>query len=173
MMKKILFLVAFTAMTATAANAQWNLNYQGDVELGYSIGVGTFDFDRVNIHTSHGIRFNEYLFVGAGTGLDIYTGGGEAGVALPLYLDVKGYLPVAPKLNLFAGVDLGGHIGLSDNVNGGFLLSPQVGLAYKILDGKALTFSFGYDHRTWTASSGGFRASINVDAISLKLGFQF
>lgn len=164
-------MAAFAALAATAANAQWNLRYQGDIELGYSLGIGAQDWDRVNIHTTHGIRFNEYLFAGMGTGVDIYTDGAD--VAIPLYMAVKGYLPVAERLNLFAGLDMGLSIGVSADMYNGGLLVPQVGIAYKIMDGKALTFAFGFTNQRWSERISGTRFIINTDAITFKVGFQF
>lgn len=172
-MKKLLLLAAFAAMTVTAANAQWNLNYQGDVELGYSIGSGRVSWDRVNIHTTHGIRFNEYFFVGLGTGLDIYTTGGTE-LALPIYFNVKGYLPVSSRMNLFAGLDIGASVGLSKGFSGsGLLAVPQAGIAYKLNSGNALTFAFGYTVQKWSEKIGRDRFSVNTNAFTLKLGFQF
>lgn len=170
-MKKMLLIAAFAALTATAANAQWNMKYQGDIEAGYSVGVGTFAGDRINIRTTHGIRFNDYLFAGLGTGLDIYTGG-KADFTLPIYAAVKGYLPVADRLDLVGGLDAGGSIGLSHNLNG-MLIVPQVGVAYKITDANALTFTVGYNAQKWSEKVSGVRVSVNSDAIMFKIGYQF
>lgn len=195
-MKKILLLAALAAITATTASAQWNLRYQGDVQLGYAMGTGD-NFDRVNVHTVHGMRFNDYLFAGLGTGVDIYLGipyanadltsadsyGEKTKLALPLFVDLKGYLPVAPRLDLFAALDIGYSIALSkkDTVGmdlSGFLCAPQVGIAYKLNNGNALTFAFGFAINSTKASvyvlgEEPFSERGNNNAISLKLGFQF
>lgn len=198
-MKKLFMLAAIAAVTATAAttaNAQWRTDYQGEVQLGYSIG-STGSYDRVNIHTLHGVRFNDYLFAGIGAGLDIYTGvdffdgdpatrevqyGTRAQLAIPVYLNVRGFLPVATRLDIFAGVDVGYSIDISKKATlgtdmNGFLCMPQAGLAYKMKDGSAFTFTFGYElgnaRNTYKGLVGDVSKRVGNNAITLKLGFQF
>ncbi len=172
-MKKLLLLAACAVLTATTANAQWSwdLKYQGDVEFGYSVGVGTFSTSRVNIHTTHGVRFNEYLFAGLGTGIDIYQGS-EFG--LPIYLALKGYWPVTDRLSPYLGLDMGGSIGLSEYMGNGPLFVPQIGLAYKIGEnGNAITFGIGFTAQKWNYKESGLKLGFNTNAISFKVGFQF
>ena len=180
-MKKILFLVAFAAFTATTASAQWSLRYQGDVEVGYSISVGKTaelahtlldtNFDRINIHTAHGVRFNEYLFAGLGTGIDIYRGGD---LGLPIYLALKGYWPVTAKVSPYLGLDLGGSIGLSEYMGNGLLCVPQLGVAFNVgQSGNAITFACGFTIQKWNYKEGILKVGYNTNAVTLKVGFQF
>ncbi len=181
-MKKFFLLAALVAFTATAANAQWswNLRYQGDVELGYSIGVGNTELlgytidtkiDRINIHTTHGVRFNEYLFAGLGTGIDIYQGGD---FGLPVYLALKGYWPVTQKVSPYLGLDLGGSIGLSEYMYNGLLCVPHIGVAFNVgQGGNAITFGFGFTVQKWNYKESGIKIGYNTNAVSFKVGFQF
>lgn len=172
MKKMTMILTALAVVAAVAtANAQLTPRYQGDVEAGYSIGVGQYSGDRINIHTSHGVRINRYFFAGLGTGLDIYVGGGTD-LVLPIFADLKGYLPVADRLDIFAGVDIGYSIGLTVDYSG-FLAVPQLGLAYRLTDKYALTFGVGFTAQSWSRSAEGIRVSVNTNAITLKVGFQF
>ena len=56
-MKK-LFLLLAAICVASSAFAQTPIKYQGEVDLGYSLGVGEFATGRVNIHTIHGAKNN-------------------------------------------------------------------------------------------------------------------
>ncbi len=71
-MKKLFLLAVAAMMSVSVANAQVPVKYQGEVDLGYSIGVGTFSTGRVNVHTIQGARIGEYFSVGLGLGLDYY-----------------------------------------------------------------------------------------------------
>ena len=90
-MKRLFFLMVVVICIATSATAQNPIKYQGEVDLGYSLGVGEFAAGRVNIHTIHGVKFGYYLSAGVGVGLDLYHQG-DTGLMLPIYLNVKGYL---------------------------------------------------------------------------------
>ncbi len=158
-MKKFLLLAAFVTIAATTATAQIGDKYQWEIDLGYTIGFKD-TYGRINMRTVHGFRFNDYFFAGAGTGLDIYHGvpytkSGTAGtrgqLAIPLYLNAKGYIPVAEQLKLMVGMDFGysiGIVGKKDNsagsTLGGILVMPEVGIGYEFYSGKMLTFGIGY-----------------------------
>lgn len=70
MMKKNLFLFVLFLAAINSTNAQkTKVNYQGDIQFGYSAGIGTFAADRINLHMINGVRINEYFFTGVGLGL--------------------------------------------------------------------------------------------------------
>ena len=75
-MKKLLIALAAAFMMlplfSTNANAQ-GIHYQGDASLGYAFGTGKLNVNRFNITTTHGVRINQYLFAGAGTGFNFYS----------------------------------------------------------------------------------------------------
>ena len=48
--------------------------YRGNVEAGYSVGIGDYDFGRFEVNTTHGYQFNPYIFLGAGAGLHFMSG---------------------------------------------------------------------------------------------------
>ena len=99
-MKKLFLLAVAAMMSVSIANAQVPVKYQGEIDLGYSIGVGTFSTGRVNVHTIQGARIGEYFSAGLGLGLDYYHEFYEQGeLAIPIYLNLKGYLPVFEKVS--------------------------------------------------------------------------
>ena len=71
-MKKYILLLMAVMFISTSAFSQNKIRYQGEVEAGYTIGVGNLNTNRMNIHMINGIRFNQYASVGIGLGVDIY-----------------------------------------------------------------------------------------------------
>lgn len=172
-MKKYILLIFVILATSLNGYAQMpTAKYQGDVQLGYSLGIGTYSANRVNLHMINSIRIGEHFSTGLGVGLDYYHEGVETDeLALPLYLNLKGYYPVSPQAELFLSTDIGVSIGLTEGLSGysGFLFTPSVGTRVKIYNDKAILFSLGYHMQKWSES--GF--SINTDAIQFKVGFSF
>lgn len=173
-MRKVVILLFLVCLFGQSqVNAQHNYRYQGDVEVGFAAGIGTFGFDRVNVHSTHGVRFNEYFFLGAGTGLDCFTNYiyDLPELSLPLFLNTKGYLPVSPKVNMFLSLSIGASIGMTEGVKGlsGLLFTPAVGTSIKVKDHKAINISLGYNMQKWGDSG----ITLNNDAVALKVGFQF
>lgn len=165
-MKK-LFLVAAALMCFGFANAQ-GLKYQGEVSLGFGAGVGTYNVNRVPIHTVHGVRLGENFFVGAGIGVDIFSKDGLSGTIIPIFANAKGYLPVSEKVSLLAALDLGYGIGAGDFSSlGGLYVYPQVGCSLKVAPKYALDFTVGYNSQSLSEQG----ASINMGAIGFKVAF--
>ncbi len=89
-MKKLLLLAATAAMAISTVNAQTPVKYHGEVDLGYSIGVGTFSTGRANLHTIQGVQVGRYFSAGLGLGLDYYHEFYDNGeLAIPIYLNLK------------------------------------------------------------------------------------
>lgn len=166
-MKKLLLLVAMATMSICTANAQIPVKYHGEVDLGYSIGVGTFATGRVNIHTIQGVQIGKYFSTGLGLGLDYYHEFYEKGeLAIPIYLNLKGYLPVSEKVAPYFSFDIGAGVGATSGVTGmsGLYCTPAVGI-------KAGKFKaqLGYNIQRVSESGIGF----NINAIQIKVGLMF
>lgn len=178
-MKRIYLIIMLLGLLATNSAYSQSIKYQGEVLGGYSLGIGTFSMDRVNLHTVHGIRFNQYLFAGVGLGVDYFYNfdaylsdiDTKGELTMPIFFDIKGYLPVSPKVSMFVSFDIGAGIGLTEGVSGskGLMFTPAIGTSMKVSSKNAITISAGYNYQAWSESE----FKINTDAISLKLGFQF
>lgn len=158
-------LVALFMLSVTAGYAQNEVKYQGEVDLGYSIGTGTFAADRVNLHTIHGAKINQYCSLGVGIGLDYYhEGSGE--LLMPIFLNAKGYLPINAKFSPYVSLDLGYGVGVTDGVDGlgGFLWSPAIGIKYDMFK-----FQIGYSSQRISESGIGF----DMNAVQFKVGLAF
>lgn len=138
--------------------------------MGYSVGVGTFSTGRVNLHTVQGAKIGDYFSAGLGIGLDyyhdLYSDVGNGELFVPIFLNMKGYIPVTEKLSPFVSLDLGYGIGATEGVSGsgGFLWSPSVGLKYGLFK-----LQVGYTSQRISESGFGF----NMDAIQFKVGVVF
>ena len=162
-MKKILML-AVAIICATTSFAQVPVKYHGEVDLGYSIGVGTFAAGRVNVHTIQGVQISKYFSTGVGIGLDYYHESSD--LVLPIYLNLKGYLPVTEKVSPYFSFDIGAGIGVTENVSGlsGLYCTPAVGL-------KAGKFKAQIGYNIQRISESGI--GINMNAVQIKLGLMF
>ncbi len=164
-MKKLFVLLAATIGVVVSASAQTPIKYQGEVDLGYSIGVGTLATGRVNVHTIQGVKVGNYFSAGVGLGLDIYHEGG-ADLVLPIYLNLKGYLPTNSKVTPYASFDIGGGIGVSEYLSGlsGMMITPALGV--KVGKFKA---QIGYNVQKFSESG----ISVNFNAVQFKVGVVF
>lgn len=154
-------------MSICMANAQTRVKYHGEVDLGYSIGVGNFATGRVNIHTIQGVQIGKYFSTGIGLGLDYYHEFYEKGeLAIPIYLNLKGYLPVSEKVAPYFSFDIGAGIGATSGITGmsGLYCTPAVGI--KVRKFKA---QLGYNIQRVSESGIGF----NMNAIQIKVGLMF
>ncbi len=142
------------------------INYRGEVDLGYSIGVGAIGLGRVNIHTIQGVQIGRYLSAGLGTGVDIYHYDG-ASCMIPVYLNVKGHLPISRIVVPYLSFDIGGGIGVGPQMAGldGVICSPAIGAQVSFAH-----IQVGYALQQFSGLSG-FR--INCHAVQLKVGVQF
>ena len=117
--------------------------YQGEFAFAYGLAVseGTGDlFPRIVFETVHGVRINPYLFAGVGVGVDyfykdlyIYNNWGRVlegyrgGTVLPVFANVKGYLPVSRTVALNLSWDLGAAIGIGGYFSGGTEFYTSIG----------------------------------------------
>lgn len=173
-MKKhvFLFLAILTGCAAAAQSTHRGVKYQGEVLAGYSFGVSTYDTDRVNVHMINGIRFAQNFSAGLGLGLDYYCTGGMSALALPVYANLKGYMPFyTNRAGLFLSLDAGYAAGLNRELSGwgGFLITPAFGAYMKVSQNQSLRISLGYNHQAFSKNG----VSTNFESLSLRVGFAF
>ncbi len=167
MMKKFILLVFAVIMSVSITNAQTSVKYQGEVDLSYSIGVGTFSTNRVNLHTIQGIKIGQYFSTGVGLGLDYYHEFYENGeLIIPIYLNLKGYLPISEKISPYLSFDIGAGIGATLGVKklSGVMYTPAIGI--RVGKFKA---QIGYNVQRLSEFGIGF----NMKAIQIKTGVIF
>jgi len=164
-MKKLLLTAIAATVSLCAVHAQVPVKYQGEVDLGYSIGVGEFATGRVNLHTIHGVKIGDYFSTGVGVGVDYYHEG-EAELMIPVYLNLKGYLPVSEKVSPYLSFDIGAGIGATEGVSGlsGMMLTPAIGVKAGIFKAQ-----IGYNVQRISESGVG----VNFNALQIKVGVMF
>lgn len=172
-MKKIFLLcvmVSSLMCLPLSIYAQSPIKYQGETDLAYSVGVGTFAQNRVSFHFINGIKAGNYFSTGVGVGLDFYHQMSEdkGELVIPVFLNLKGYLPVSNKVNPYLSFDIGAGIGATEGISGasGLYLMPAIGVNVK--DWNTI-FQFGYNVQRFSESGIG----INVNAIQFKFGILF
>ena len=144
-MKKALLIVCAVFCSIGVSLAQfrpqpfeWDIKYRGEVHVGgaFSTNLRSSGFFNIKIETTlsrplietvHGVSLSNYLFVGAGLGLQYYAGecGEEAldywvkikegktswdMVAIPLFANIKFFVPLNEELKPFTTLSLGGTI---------------------------------------------------------------
>ncbi len=135
--------------------------YQGSVDFGYSIGVGVWESDRIELSTSHGCLINPYFYVGAGLGVHYHFD--ASAVAIPIFADLRGNLMkgyIKPFLNF--------RIGYSVCDVEGLYLSPSFGVSVNRLD-----FSLGYTFQKVNLYVYDWEESANLGAVTFKIGVRF
>ena len=147
--------------------------YQGEIQVGFGAGVGAFPADRVYLQTIQGVRVGDHFSVGLGIGLNIivpYTFTYDLPeLYMPIFVNVKGYLPINEQTSLFGSFDIGGSFGLTEGVAGfkGLMVCPSVGVSIN----NKVNLSLGYDFQK--ISTGVSYISASMNAVSIKVGYMF
>ena len=192
-MKKAFLAVSALLLSLSTIQAQQFQSkcYRGNVDAGYSIGIGDYDFGRVEINTSHGYQFNPYFFLGAGTGvhfmssyktegMDVALDQRESQVDIPVFANIRCNI-LDKKLSPFIDVKGGTFV----TNNGGLYVSASIGCRYTINESYAVNLSLGYtkeklEFETFdefrNSTSMEYTTSprkLNTKCISIKVGFEF
>ena len=164
MKKTIKFALLALAMTFTVNSFSQESKYQGEVSTSYGIGVGTYNANRFCIETVHGVRLNPNVFLGLGLGYNSLTKDGSSVGIIPVFANVKGYIP-AKNVKPFGSLDFGYGIGTGDLGGlGGIYVSPAVGLSFN-----KVNVSLAYQSQSISTNG----VSFTFDAIALKVGIGF
>lgn len=169
-MKKLLLMAAMLfalAPLCASAQAPKVFDYQGEVDL--MCGLDAYnEVGYANLEIVNGIRFSRNLFVGSGLGLSVSLG--DEAFLIPLFVDVKGYFPVARRVDLMAGIDLGTKLDYFYETTGGWLMRPEFGLHFQFNRNLGLNVSLFYEYYGY-----GYILDTReyANLVGLKLGFHF
>lgn len=143
--------------------------YRGFVDLGYTFGFGNWGENRVEINTSHGYQFNQYIYVGGGTGVHYYTSSRSVGI--PLFVDFKGNF-LTGAIVPYAGARIGYSFDAAYSLDAmGVYLAPVVGVKFMVSNNIATNLSLGYTCQ-WISDYYWVK-NVNVGGFSLKIGMEF
>lgn len=192
-MKKI-FLIIMMVVTTLVMKAQDNTfggGYRGFADLGYTIGVGDYNFGRFEISTTHGYQVNPYFFVGGGVGfhfmssyetkgMDIPLDKRDSKVSIPLFADFRGTFckrKFAPFADLKLGYFVTNNDGFYGNVSAGCRMalkgkqgiSLSIGYTYEKLEFQTFSRFNGTTSMNYTRTP----RKLDCEGISIKLGYEF
>ena len=166
-MKRLLFLCAIMVASLPYANAQNKAYYHGEFELGYSSSVGNVAIDRFNFHLINGISLNDYFACGIGIGIDGYTYLKQIYHVLPVYANMKGFIPANDNITPYISLSCGIGFGISEYISKESGLSLESSIGMRLFENYKL--EIGY-HSQRISNEG---LGINLGAIQLKVGFMF
>lgn len=179
-MKKAILLSAFILLCTVCHAQEKQTKYQGEIQAGYAFGTGDSKIDHAGVSMINGWRFNRYLSAGLGIGLDYYFKNGYSFVSLPVFANVKGYLPVSDKASLFASLDCGYSVSLKDESEGceyikmkGFLITPAIGASISVAERKSVNLSICYNSQKYEYGIAGYRFTDKANSIGFKIGYSF
>lgn len=170
---KLLFLMVAALLFAGTATAENSGHFQGNVSIS---PVGVFWKTHLAADASFGWRLNEWFYAGVGTGChylhDSYRDGSGNIVdngwspAIPLYLDLVGYLPLPNRMSAFyLGVEAGGM----------YALSQQFAQRKYYLAAAKTGFDIAVSDRLGVTVGVSFLSTLKADfsGLALTLGLRF
>lgn len=193
-MKKVILLFAMHLAFASsqAQDNTFGHGYRGFADLGYTIGVGDYDFGRFEISTTHGYQVNPYFFVGGGVGfhfmssyetkdMEIPLDKRDSKVSIPLFTDFRGTFSKG-KFAPFVDLKLGYFVTNND----GFYCNLSAGCRMALKGKQGITLSIGYTYEKlefqtferFTSPGHDMNYSrsdrqLACDGVSIKLGYEF
>lgn len=192
-MKKILLILiaTFSLLTAKAQENTFGGGYRGFADVGYTIGVGDYDFGRFEISSMHGYQVNPFFFVGGGVGfhfmssyetkgMDIPLDKRDSKVSIPIFADFRGTFSkrkFAPFVDLKLGYFVTNHDGFYGNVSAGCRmalkgkqgLSLSIGYTYEKLEFQTFSRFNSTTSMNYTRTP----RKLDCEGISIKLGYEF
>lgn len=130
-MKRLFLLLAVIFVAASAAHGQKKSEYHAEWDAGVDIISPLEGFLLPTIHTVHGVRFSDRVFVGGGIGVSCES---SDSIFMPIYANVKCFFAIKKEKRPFLSFDIGYSAflaGSSDYDMAGLYISPAFGLKYK------------------------------------------
>lgn len=157
----------------TKSSSSSDVTFRGEFNVGMTIGQTKFDGEKIDgtmvtpvLTGTFGVKLNDYLFFGAGTGFKYITQDGNEGdgydkmnytinsLMLPVFVEVKAFIPVSYAAALFLMADFGygmrldGEFRADMDYYGKANFDTKDGLCYK------------------------FGAGVNIDNFIIALGYD-
>src|SRR5574344_34001 len=178
-MKKVFIFFVLFAMCLTASaqfsnsrqkshsTSTTSKGFQSFLEGGYTFGDK--NGGRLELLTSFGSRVNDIFYVGAGAGVNYYT---DADIfTIPLYADLRAYIPVNSSISPYIDLKPGYAIGTGD-YKGGLYIDFTAGIEIS-------NFTIGIGYATQALKYDinipyyDVSESFNTGGLTLKVGYAF
>lgn len=172
MKKRLLYFTLVFSLLPLGLSAQETrlFRYQGEVDLAYSFGIDD-ETNNLNLEIVNGIRFSRYLY--AGIGLGASGNFSDEAITFPIFVDVKGYMPVSDKMDLTAGVDIGTKLDYFYDTSGGLLFRPEFGLHFPVKRKTGIKLTLFYELYAHRIIVSNVQISAKTNQIGLKFGVSF
>lgn len=151
------------------------IRYQ--VTAGTGIPMSTPSTVLFNLQGEIQYSFSSRLMAGAGTGFSLY----DKEVLIPLFADVRYNLIKPARFTPYLNCSVGYSFAPSGDVNGGFYLSPAIGVETSLFSKYTFLLALGYELqeqdrlKEYTTPSfvSSYQESLSHHSLSLKIGFVF
>ena len=148
--------------------------YKGFVDFGYIADLSDYDANKVEISTSHGYQFNNYVYLGGGVAADFYTDADL--IAVPIFVDFRANF-INKKVTPFADIKTGYSVG---DVEGAYV-STGIGVRFSLKGKKAINLKLEYnyqqhnDHGDYSYNNNYYSYDYDYDleGLGFKIGFEF
>ncbi len=138
--------------------------YKGFVETGYAFDISDSNADRIDVSTTHGYQFNNYLFVGGGAGVSYYS---DADLySVPVFASFRANF-MNKRITPFADTTAGYSVG---DVEGAFA-TAGIGVRFGLARKMALNLKVEYVYQEYGDDY--YYNSGSASNIGIKLGFEF
>lgn len=192
MKKTLLLLCLIIAGLSAKGQDDSTSSYRGYADLGYTLGVGDYEFGRFEISTTHGYQVCPFFYVGAGVGfhfmskydtkdMEYALDSRDSKVSIPIFVDLHSTF-MKTKFAPFVDVKLGHFVTNGD----GFYANASAGVRMKTIGKQAVTLSIGYtfeklkfetfDRFTNPGINMDYTRSsrlLDTEGISIKVGYEF
>lgn len=146
------------------------LKYQGEVNTSFSFSIDE-ETCNLNLEVINGVRFSRYFFAGAGIGATASFS--DEAIIFPIFVDLKGYMPVSRKMDLMAGVDVGTKLDYTYDMTGGFLFRPEFGLNFPLNRKVGLKLTVLYELYNFKTTILDSQVNCRLNEIGIKFGVSF
>lgn len=140
--------------------------YKGFVEAGYILDLTDNNANRIDISTTHGFQFNNYLFVGGGAAFNYYSDADA--YSAPVFATFRANF-INKKITPFADAKLGYSVG---DIEGAYA-TGGIGVRFTLARKMALNLKLEYVYQDYEYTSYGYDFSESLNGVGLKLGFEF
>ena len=147
--------------------------YKSFVDVGYTFAKADGeDAERIEVSTSSGYQFDDYLFVGGGVAFHYYHDSDDL-YTVPIFANFRANFVVdksIPFVDFRAGYSIGKK---EDDIKlSGIYAYAGVGVGFQISEKMALNFALGYSYQKFEYYYYGWNKE-DVSCLNVKFGFEF
>lgn len=145
--------------------------YKGFAETGYIFDISDTNSSHVELSTTHGYQFNNYLFVGGGAAFHYYTDADA--YSAPIFASFRANF-MNKKITPFAEIKSGYSIGDIE----GLYATIGIGVRFALANKMALNVKLEYQYQEYNYEAYGYNGSYfsdvsDLNGVGIKCAFEF